>query len=192
MSHQLICSHFSGKLAEGVDLREDKSRGVIIVGIPYTYRKDPLVAMKMEYLSRKKIGGNAWYQHTAFRAVNQALGRTIRHQNDYGAMILLDERFVNSQDLLPGWIAQNVEIVTQFGSSVKSTAQFFKFHQKAGELETYYSRFTKENRGVGKAVEWFELPVLENTYFVLKAVVGFLYTVLISFVKGIMVLFRSR
>jgi hypothetical protein len=42
----------------------------------------------------------------AFRALNQSLGRCIRHKNDYGAVILLDERF-NKPDMtaqLSRWV----------------------------------------------------------------------------------------
>lgn len=36
--------------------------------------------------------GQDWYSAQAFRALNQALGRCIRHSNDWGAIILLDSR----------------------------------------------------------------------------------------------------
>ena len=35
------------------------------------------------------------YVQTAMRAVNQAVGRVIRHKHDYGAIILADERFAS-------------------------------------------------------------------------------------------------
>ncbi|CAD7924888.1 unnamed protein product [Amoebophrya sp. A25] len=37
--------------------------------------------------------GNAWYEQQALRAINQALGRCIRHQGDYGALFLFDTRW---------------------------------------------------------------------------------------------------
>ena len=41
----------------------------------------------------KCMTGDQWYSQTAMRAVNQAMGRVIRHRKDYGAIILCDDRF---------------------------------------------------------------------------------------------------
>jgi hypothetical protein len=40
-----------------------------------------------------KLSGQMWYNQTASRAVNQAMGRVIRHKNDWGAIFLLDDRW---------------------------------------------------------------------------------------------------
>ena len=40
-----------------------------------------------------RLSGQEWYTQQATRAVNQAMGRVIRHRHDYGAIILADERF---------------------------------------------------------------------------------------------------
>ena len=42
---------------------------------------------------QKPINGHEWYSQQALRAVNQAIGRVIRHKDDYGAILLCDERF---------------------------------------------------------------------------------------------------
>jgi len=39
------------------------------------------------------LTGQQWYTLEAVRAVNQAVGRVIRHRNDFGAIILLDQRW---------------------------------------------------------------------------------------------------
>lgn len=39
------------------------------------------------------LDGNAWYNQQAYRALNQALGRCIRHKYDYGCIIFLESRF---------------------------------------------------------------------------------------------------
>ena len=40
------------------------------------------------------LSGKDWYQQQASRAVNQAVGRVLRHKDDYGAIILCDERYI--------------------------------------------------------------------------------------------------
>ena len=40
-----------------------------------------------------RLTGQDWYAQQASRAVNQAMGRVIRHVHDYGAIIFADERF---------------------------------------------------------------------------------------------------
>jgi hypothetical protein len=41
------------------------------------------------------------------RAVNQSIGRAIRHRNDYSSIVLCDRRYVTDKNVwknLPGWI----------------------------------------------------------------------------------------
>ena len=47
------------------------------------------------------------YQEVACRALNQAIGRCIRHKHDYGGIILLDRRFgeVRNRENLSCWCA---------------------------------------------------------------------------------------
>lgn len=40
------------------------------------------------------LSGYEWYRLQATRAVNQAIGRVIRHRHDYGAVFLCDHRWV--------------------------------------------------------------------------------------------------
>ena len=40
------------------------------------------------------LTGEEWYTQQASRAVNQAVGRVIRHRHDFGAIIFCDERFL--------------------------------------------------------------------------------------------------
>lgn len=94
----LMFAVYRGKLSEGMDFSDEKARGVICVGIPYPNKMDPKLAEKYEYhnewsASKGIEKGDTWYQGLAFRAINQALGRCIRHKNDWGVIILLDARF---------------------------------------------------------------------------------------------------
>lgn len=96
-----------GKLSEGIDFSDDAARCVIMVGIPYPQMNDPNVIMKKHYLdSKKPNSGSHWYNQEACRSVNQSIGRVIRHINDFGIIVLADERFswsTNQKDL-PGWV----------------------------------------------------------------------------------------
>lgn len=67
--------------------------------------------MKMQYnnsnTAKGLLNGSEWYTVDAFRALNQALGRCIRHKNDWGAVLLVDERYIKNPrniDYLPKWI----------------------------------------------------------------------------------------
>uniref|UniRef100_A0A1X7V2E7 Regulator of telomere elongation helicase 1 homolog n=1 Tax=Amphimedon queenslandica TaxID=400682 RepID=A0A1X7V2E7_AMPQE len=89
-----------GKVSEGLDFADNNGRAVIITGLPYPPFAEPKVQLKMEYLKDARSNFNRtelitdkqWYNQQATRAVNQAIGRVIRHKNDYGAIILCDER----------------------------------------------------------------------------------------------------
>lgn len=54
--------------------------------------------MKKEYNNSNKskglLSGPEWYTINAFRAVNQAIGRCVRHKGDWGAVLLIDKRYV--------------------------------------------------------------------------------------------------
>jgi len=47
-----------------------------------------------------------FYENACMRAVNQSIGRAIRHMNDYAAIVLVDRRFGTERirTKLPGWI----------------------------------------------------------------------------------------
>jgi Rad3-related DNA helicase len=59
---------------------------------------------KLKLFTYTKIKGKEWYTQQATRAVNQAIGRVIRHKDDYGAIILLDERFSKASGQISKWL----------------------------------------------------------------------------------------
>ncbi|DAZ95804.1 TPA: hypothetical protein N0F65_009200 [Lagenidium giganteum] len=89
---------YRGKVSEGIDFSNDNARAVLAVGIPYPSFKELQVQLKRKYQDEKSatdkrlVNGSTWYQLQAFRALNQALGRCIRHRQDYGMIMLLDSR----------------------------------------------------------------------------------------------------
>uniref|UniRef100_A0A665WFC2 Regulator of telomere elongation helicase 1 n=1 Tax=Echeneis naucrates TaxID=173247 RepID=A0A665WFC2_ECHNA len=128
-----------GKASEGLDFANTFGRGVIITGLPFPPKMDPRVILKMQFLdemSRKKtdgyLSGQEWYRQQAFRAVNQAIGRVIRHKEDYGAIFLCDQRFKNSdaRAQLPSWVRPYVRLYDGFGNIIRDVSQFFRVSQK--------------------------------------------------------------
>lgn len=130
-----------GKASEGLDFADTFGRGVIITGLPFPPKMDPRVILKMQFLdemSRKRVSGmrylsgQEWYRQQAFRAVNQAIGRVIRHKEDFGAIFLCDQRF-KSADVranLPSWVQPYVRPYDSFGNMVRDVSQFFRVAQK--------------------------------------------------------------
>lgn len=103
-----------GKASEGLDFADKKARAVLICGIPFPYAKDPKVLLKKKILDDVRGKGNSgseWYNQQAARAVNQAIGRVIRHCKDYGAILLCDERFGRPHMIkqLPLWVRPFVD-----------------------------------------------------------------------------------
>ncbi|CAL4105445.1 unnamed protein product, partial [Meganyctiphanes norvegica] len=123
-----------GKVSEGLDFADYNGRAVIITGLPYPPFKDPRVMLKQQYLDdtkrKNKVGltGQEWYSLEASRAVNQAIGRVIRHKDDFGAIILCDNRFgaVNFRGKLSTWVRPYMKTYESFGPSQRDLIQFFR------------------------------------------------------------------
>ena len=140
-----------GKVSEGIDFPDRAGRAVILTGIPYAPKADAKVRLKRGFLDEKKtasenrarellkdrdgvdresvaLSGEAWYSQTAMRAVNQALGRVIRHRHDHGAVILLDERFGygDTRAQLSVWLRPAIQSFDAFGPAAAQLSRFFK------------------------------------------------------------------
>ncbi|EME29284.1 putative DNA helicase required for mitotic chromosome segregation CHL1 [Galdieria sulphuraria] len=120
-----------GKVSEGIDFKDEYARGVIIVGLPYPNLRDLQVIQKKEYndrysASRKLLNGQRWYALQAFRSLNQAIGRCIRHKNDYGVIVLLDKRYTRHETLrnLPKWLAHQIRIATYHEVAISMISHF--------------------------------------------------------------------
>uniref|UniRef100_A0A8C6AI99 Regulator of telomere elongation helicase 1 n=1 Tax=Monodon monoceros TaxID=40151 RepID=A0A8C6AI99_MONMO len=130
-----------GKASEGLDFADANGRGVIVTGLPYPPRMDPRVVLKMQFLDEMKgqngardqfLSGHDWYRQQASRAVNQAIGRVIRHRHDYGAVFLCDHRFssADARAQLPSWVRPHVKVYDSFGHVIRDVAQFFRIAQR--------------------------------------------------------------
>ncbi|XP_039002145.1 Fanconi anemia group J protein homolog [Hibiscus syriacus] len=123
---------FRGKVSEGIDFSDDKARVVIAVGIPFPNINDKQIALKKKYnntyrSSKNLLSGNEWYCQQAFRSLNQALGRCIRHRYDYGAIILLDWRFQDEKNraYISKWLRPSIKMYGSFEKSLDELRSFF-------------------------------------------------------------------
>jgi len=134
----ILCCVCRGKVSEGIDFADEMARAVVMVGIPFPPIGDIKIKHKKKFLDdnkakTKRITGSDWYLHQTTRAFNQAIGRVIRHINDYGVVFLCDERYSGDQfkNEYPNWIKDNLEIVDKFGFMVGKVASFFKDKSRA-------------------------------------------------------------
>jgi len=78
---------------EGVDVKGDALRLVVIEKLPFASPDDPLVRARIDHL--QSTGGNAFRDYQlpeAALALKQGVGRLIRSEDDYGAVVICDPR----------------------------------------------------------------------------------------------------
>ncbi|THD23124.1 Chromosome transmission fidelity protein 1 [Fasciola hepatica] len=139
----LICV-IGGKLSEGINFSDELARAVIIVGMPYPNPNCPLLREKMAYLDRQfgnrpsyqSISpGRQHYEALCMRAINQAIGRAVRHAKDYAAVFLVDRRFTRPsvQQKLPQWVVRSLRWALG-SNTVKMSAS-----QAIGRLDEFFA-----------------------------------------------------
>jgi chromosome transmission fidelity protein 1 len=140
----LLFSVIGGKLSEGINFSDDLGRCVMAVGLPFPNLETPEWKAKMQYLdgraaARGEPSGKASREHAenvCMRAVNQAIGRAIRHKGDWASILLFDARYAQQrvQTKLPGWIKESLPARVETGEGrldavAKDVAQFFESRQ---------------------------------------------------------------
>lgn len=121
-SGALLLSVVGGKLSEGINFSDKLGRGVFIIGLPFPNIRSAVWQAKIKYIEEKtykqhsgselekkaraSAAGKDFYENACMRAVNQCIGRAIRHVNDYAAIVMIDRRYETPriQGKLPGWI----------------------------------------------------------------------------------------
>ncbi|KAF9116824.1 DEAD H (Asp-Glu-Ala-Asp His) box helicase 11 [Mortierella sp. AM989] len=143
----VLFSVVGGKMSEGINFSDRLGRGVVMVGMPFPNKGSAELQERMRYMDQSQQqelqqlrphGGNSaplrmtagseYYENLCMRAVNQSIGRAIRHQNDYAVIILMDKRYgvPRIQKKLPGWIGTSMEICEQFGPVMSKISGFFR------------------------------------------------------------------
>ncbi|EYB83924.1 hypothetical protein Y032_0327g2616 [Ancylostoma ceylanicum] len=101
-----------------------------------------------EFCKTKAIlTGDQWYITQAYRALNQALGRCLRHRNDWGALVLVDERLVEqattsgskvvSSARVSTWIRDQLVVYRQFQNFESSLSDFVRRMQLKDEEKKF-------------------------------------------------------
>ena len=158
----LLLSVVGGSLSEGINFSDALGRAVIVVGLPFPNPHSAEWKAKAAYVEAKvtaqtthadsvsarsesgvgekvdpKAASRDFYENVCMRAVNQCIGRAIRHKNDYAAILLLDRRygFPRIRAKLPGWITD----------SLKESADI---EGASGRLKVF---FAEKNQGIPKS-----------------------------------------
>ncbi len=83
-----------GIFGEGIDLKEERLIGVVIVGTGLPQIGNEREILKEYYDKRAGDGFDYAYRYPGMNKVLQAAGRVIRTASDRGVIVLLDERFL--------------------------------------------------------------------------------------------------
>jgi chromosome transmission fidelity protein 1 len=138
----LLFAVIGGTLSEGINFSDALGRGVAVVGLPFPNPHSAEWKAKMEYISAKetKRGGDGraaakeFFENTCMRAVNQCVGRAIRHKGDYAAIMLLDRRYGTKriQAKLPKWIRSSLTSDSGVRDVKQKLASFFTLNRCVG------------------------------------------------------------
>lgn len=140
----LLLAVISGSLSEGINFSDELGRGVVVFGLPYPNIHSAQWKAKMEHVSKKvatasgletssravakgKDAARELYENATMRAVNQAVGRAIRHRGDYAAVMLIDRRYATErvQKKLPGWMKASIKKPAGVTEAVVGLKHFF-------------------------------------------------------------------
>jgi len=123
-------------MSEGINFSDALGRCVVIIGLPFPNARTAEWKAKLSYIEKEMVErlGNTqvtgeegrmtekvskeeaskrgkkeaqeFYTNTCMRAVNQSIGRAIRHKGDYAAIVLVDGRYKGEgiREKLPAWI----------------------------------------------------------------------------------------
>jgi ATP-dependent DNA helicase DinG len=90
---------------QGVDFKDDRARFQVIIRVPYPNTNDVFIQhkLKKDFL---------WYNYQTLVTFGQQIGRINRSDSDFGATILIDERFrrfiLQNKKALPKWLKEAV------------------------------------------------------------------------------------
>lgn len=135
MTGAILFSVVGGKMSEGINFSDEMGRCIVMVGLPFPNAKAPEMSSKMEFLTATysrtddgRTAGQAYYESVCMKAVNQSIGRAIRHKNDYAVILLLDHRYQKQSitKALPAWIQDSLTLPAKFAPAFAAIQHFFR------------------------------------------------------------------
>ncbi|KAL6996479.1 RNA helicase [Sarracenia purpurea var. burkii] len=167
----ILLAVVGGKISEGINFSDGMGRCIVMVGLPYPSPSDIELIERVKHidglgdislsktaevyesysgdvkagfgiLRSCKRRGKEYYENLCMKAVNQSIGRAIRHINDYAAILLVDARyaadsskrsFSHPTNKFPQWIKDRLVSKTDnYGEVHRLLNQFFKYNKKKG------------------------------------------------------------
>ncbi|KAI0827672.1 DNA repair helicase [Trametes gibbosa] len=144
----LLFAVVGAKLSEGLNFADDLARAVVIIGLPFANLGSPELRERMSYVNRleqrrraaaaalnpvaqshgAKDAGTELYENMCMNAVNQSIGRAIRHRGDWAALVLIDSRYASPRirNKLPKWIESGTTVAEGFGQAMKELGRFYR------------------------------------------------------------------
>ena len=125
----MLLSVVGGKMSEGINFSDGLGRCVLMVGLPYANASELTLAERMAFLNTTHGdgAGREYYTNLCMKAVNQSIGRAIRHIGDYATIVLADSRFASAKvrKRLPKWIGDNLKPSASFDHAINMVDAFF-------------------------------------------------------------------
>lgn len=133
-----------GRLSEGINFQDNLCRAIVMTGLPYPNLLSGELQIKKRHLEMKvemsnktkpddqkqdaKIVVKNFLDNLCMKAVNQSVGRSIRHINDYSVIILFDSRYDrdNIKNKLSHWVKNRIQPQRSTTPLMVSTKLFFK------------------------------------------------------------------
>jgi chromosome transmission fidelity protein 1 len=125
----ILFAVMGGKLSEGLNFKDDLARLVMVIGMPYPNKADPELHERMKQMDVAHGSGSGarLYESLCMQAVNQSIGRAIRHRHDWAEIVLVDSRYRTARvrSKLPRWLDPFLEAPSTFDQARTSVRRFF-------------------------------------------------------------------
>ncbi|KAI0260194.1 ATP-dependent RNA helicase DDX11 [Gloeopeniophorella convolvens] len=134
----LLLAVVGAKLSEGLNFSDDLARMVMVIGLPFANLGSAELQERIRYADRLAgenpskdstygAAGKELYENLCMNAVNQSIGRAIRHKDDWAMLVLVDTRYQSDRisRKLPKWIGKSLVVTQSFGQTIRTASQFY-------------------------------------------------------------------